>query len=207
MSGKVPLKAISKAVVAGIETAQHEYEVISGGEWLYSTSEYVITTYVAKEIAGLPGTKAVTIETSGRMSLEDAGARPRGPKPMKARLPGRFDLLVWWASGLPRGVIELKNQLTGPSVWYADIERIEAVLRMDAERSSLQFGMFGYYFSSIDGSRLSARERVERKLEGVADFVYEGVGNKLRVRPVNSDIHEDGDSAWAAACLVFTRKT
>lgn len=207
MSGKVSMSAISKAVLTGIETAQNAYAAMSGGEWVWTASEYVLTTYVAQEIARLPGSKYVTVESNGLRSLEDAGARPRGPKPTKARLRGRFDLLVWWASEFPRGVIELKNQLTGPSVWYADIERIAAVLRMDSERSSLQFGMFGYYFSSIDGRRLSAKERVERKIARVSDFVREGIGNELTVRPVNSDIHQDGDSAWAAACLVFTRKT
>ena len=56
-------KIITKTL-RGISKAQKDYEAWSGGNWLGCAPEYLITTYIAKEIA--TGTRYdVTLEQDG----------------------------------------------------------------------------------------------------------------------------------------------
>lgn len=199
----IAMDVIAGAVISGIEKAQADYERMSGGEWLWAAAEYLLTTYIAREIGALPGSKFVTVESHGQTAITDAGATVPGPKPRKARLRGRFDLLLWWANSTPRAVIEVKNQPRGQSGWFHDIERITSVLNIGRDSTSMQFGAFAYYYSAADGSRYSAEEKILHKLERVQQLVSEKTAGRFRVRQFSSDIHQDGDSAWAAACLVL----
>lgn len=200
----VSMENICWAVISGIEKAQIDYEEMSGGEWLWTAAEYMLTTYIAKEIHELEGSKFVTVESNGLSTMDFAGARAPGPKPRKARLSGRFDLLVWWANSKPRGVIEVKNQPGGPSGWYHDIDRITSVLDIGKGDSSIKFGSFVYYYSARDGSRYSAEEKVDAKFRRVEALVKERTKNKYRVRQVVSEIHNEGElGAWGAACLTI----
>nr|WP_024307799.1 hypothetical protein [Pseudomonas sp. P818] len=199
----IAMDVIAGAIIGGIEKAQKDYERMSGGEWLWAAAEYVLTTYIARELDALPGAKFVTVESHGQSAITDAGATVPGPKPRKARLRGRFDVLLWWANSTPRAVIEVKNQPRGQSGWFHDIERITSVLGIGRDSTSMQFGAFAYYYSAVDGSQYSAEEKVLRKLERVKHLVSEKTAGKFRLRQFSSDIYQDGDSAWTAACLLL----
>ncbi|CAH0222151.1 hypothetical protein VRB95_02945 [Erwinia aphidicola] len=195
---------ISGAIINGIEKAQIDYERISGGEWVWAAAEYMLTTYIAKELGDIDGAKFVTIESNGLSSISEAGATMPGPKPRKARLRGRFDILLWWGNSTPRAVIEVKNQPGGQSGWYKDIDRITSVLKMGNGASSIKFGVFAYYFSAPNGERLSAEQRVLNKFSNVEDFVREKISHEFQVEQVVSDIHDEGEyGAWGAACLII----
>ncbi|MBU4682920.1 hypothetical protein KC222_12955 [Cedecea davisae] len=202
----VSINKISGAIISGIEKAQMDYAKMSGGEWVWNAAEYVLTTYIAKEIDSLEGSKFVTIEHSGLAAVGDAGAIGPGPKPLKARLRGRFDLVLWWANSKPRAVIEVKNHPSGPKGWIKDIDRIAAVLNMQRDNSSFNFGAFAYYYSALDGRQLSAEEKIARKLERMNEFVASHLSNNFRVEQVESDIHNEGEyGAWVAACIIIKR--
>ena len=200
------IKHIAHAIISGIEKAQIDYAEMSGGEWVWTAAEYVLTTYIAKEIHSLPGSKFVTIENNGLSALGDANAIGPGPKPRKARLDGRFDLVLWWANATPRAIIEVKNQPTGPKGWFHDIERITTVLNMKKDDSSFRFGVFAYYYSARDGKQRSAEEKVEFKFERVEQYIKNKLSNKFRVKQFVSQLHSEGEfGAWGAACVVITR--
>lgn len=203
----VSINEITDAVISGIEQAQDDYEKMSGGEWLWNAAEYVITTYIAREIHTIPGSKSITVEHSGLSAVTDAGAINPGPKPRKARLNGRFDLLLWWANNTPRAVIEVKNQLSGPSSWYSDIERITTVLNIKKDDSSFNFGLFAYYYSTLPGKTLSAEQKIINKLQATEDYIKKNTSDKFQITQKFSNvIHDRGEhGAWAAACIIIKR--
>lgn len=92
----VSMENICWAVISGIEKAQIDYEEMSGGEWLWTAAEYMLTTYIAKEIHELEGSKFVTVESNGLSTMDFAGARAPGPNPEKhCFLAG----LTYWCGG------------------------------------------------------------------------------------------------------------
>lgn len=200
----VATDVISGAIISGIEKAHEDYRRMSGGYWIWTAAEYMLTTYIAKELSDMEGAKFVTIESNGISAMDHAGAIAPGPKPGKARLNGRFDILLWWGKAQPRAVIEVKNQPGGPSTWFHDIERITSVLKISREKSSIKFGVFAYYYSAVDGELLSAAEKVLSKFERVESYVRENISDKYSVQQVISDIHDEGsEGAWGAACLII----
>src|SRR5476649_2038556 len=97
----IATNTISSAIISGIEKAHKDYQCMSGGYWVWTAAEYVLTTYIAKELSEMRGAKFVTVESNGLSSMDHAGAIAPGPKPSKARLSGRFDLLLWWGKSQP----------------------------------------------------------------------------------------------------------
>lgn len=93
MPKQIPGKAVVDAVVLGISNAQYDYEKLSGGDWVWMAAEYWITTYVAKEIGKIPGAKLVTIESSAKQTMKDAGgSRP----PYSGSKPRRYTTFSFW---------------------------------------------------------------------------------------------------------------
>lgn len=200
----VATDVISGAIISGIEKAHEDYRKMSGGYWVWTAAEYMLTTYIAKELSEMEGAKFVTIESNGSSSMEHAQAIAPGPKPLKARLNGRFDILLWWGKSQPRAVIEVKNQPGGPSTWYHDIERITSVLKISRETSSIKFGAFAYYYSAADGELLSGAEKVSQKFARVEDYVRKQIADRYHVYQVTSEIHDEGvEGAWGTACLII----
>ena len=200
----VATDVISGAIISGIEKAHEDYRRMSGGYWVWTAAEYMLTTYIAKELSEMEGAKFITVESNGLSSMDHAGAIAPGPKPCKARLNGRFDILLWWGKAKPRAVIEVKNQPGGPSGWFHDIERITSVLKIGREKSSIKFGVFAYYYSATDGTQLSAEEKVLNKFNRVEAHVRETIPKSYSVQQVISEIHNEGsEGAWGAACLLI----
>ena len=46
-----PMDEVIENAVNGIAKAQRDYELWSGGNWLWEAPEYFMTTYIAKEIS------------------------------------------------------------------------------------------------------------------------------------------------------------
>ncbi|MEH6708583.1 MAG: hypothetical protein V7667_11485 [Alloalcanivorax venustensis] len=204
MPKQIPGKAVVDAVVLGISNAQYDYEKLSGGDWVWMAAEYWITTYVAKEIGKIPGAKLVTIESSAKQTMKDAGGSRVGRPARAARLGGRFDLLLWYANGYPRAVIEIKSQSSIDAV-LKDVDRIQSVLKGRSSSSTLNFGIIGYYFSSRPLRTKSGQERVTSQLEALIRKVRAQVNADMKVVPTISDIHvEEAGDAWAACAILIS---
>ena len=150
--GPVPMEAVINKTLSGIAKAQRDYNAWSG-LWLWEAPEYMLTTYIAKELWTIPGSKYLTLEPKVRRTLKNAGGVGRGRTPKFARLDGRFDIVLWWKNGTPRAVIEVKKEIGYPYKIKKDIERISTMLRT---RNSLRYGLIAFYTSW--GTRMVARK-------------------------------------------------
>ena len=206
MSGKISINRIVDATLTGVEVAQATYERWSGGYWLWQAPEYLAVVYVAKRIAKLRGSKFVTLEESAKNAISEAGAKGRGKLPRDIRAFGRIDIVLWWATGLPRAIIEIKNQLGTRAHYEADIKRIKQFLQRRSQDSSLQFGLFAFYHSAYGSRDKTASEKVQSKMNRVVEDVNTILGEKFQIIVKTSNIQISGSDAWIAVCILIRLK-
>lgn len=203
MPAQISVDKLINATLKGLMNAQNEYETWSGGYWLGAAPEYLSTVYVAREIAKLDGPKFLTLETSARYAIEDAGAKGRGKLHRKIRANGRFDILLGWANDKPRAPIEIKGYVQDIDKIADDIKRIEKVINRKKEDSSFQFGMVTFHTSCCDTKEFTAKERIERRISSIADGAKSLVGCNCKAATYSSRIKIDEDYAWAAIAIVL----
>ena len=196
-----PIKTIIKRSLKGVIKAQKHYEYWSGGCWLWEAPEYLVTTYIARQISRIEDADYyVTVEHKVRDAIEDAGGLGRGRPPHALRLDGRFDILLWNGEK-PSAVTEVKNQVFSSSQLRSDVARICAVL--DPRRAEgIQGGLLAFYTSKYlngdeNGVKRFVADRLDRIEAETRQFVEETgrtwvVGKRSKVKRVE-------DSAWAAA--------
>jgi len=201
---RISIPKIISAVIEAYSDAQQEYEDWTGGEWLWKAPEYLITTTIARRIFDIDGPKYITIEHGASSAIDDAGAKGKGRLSAKIRGKGKVDLLLWWGDGSPRAVIEVKNQIFSTDQYKKDIERIASFLTRNKEDSSLQFGLFSFYESATSGSRKSAVEKINDRIEKIFRNSIDFAGNNVSIKKYTSEVYQDADSARASACLLIT---
>lgn len=203
MPGQIPIPNIVDATIAGIESAHKQYQKWSGGQWLWEAPEYLITTSIALKIFNLEGNKYITLENGASDAIKDAGARGRGKLHNHIRETGRVDIVLWWANETPRAIIEVKNQINHHGQYRHDITRIEKFLRRGSDTSTLQFGLFAFYDSAMDGKQKTSNEKVDDKLKSVHEECKAILGDDFSTSLHKSKIYREKESAWAAACLLI----
>ncbi len=164
---QIPIPNILDAILSGFSEARQNYEEWSGGFWLWQAPEYLISSTVAGSISKLNGPKYITLEHGSTSTLEDAGARGRGRLPKDIREKGKVDILLWWGTDTPRGIIEIKNQIYSLQQYENDIKRIGKFLNRNIHESSLQFGVLAFYESAMTGKRKKATYKVRDKVKSV----------------------------------------
>ena len=194
---------VANKTLAGISKAQKEYEDWTGGYWLWEAPEYMVTTYIARQISTISDKSFyLTLENNVRDGIRDAGGA--SGRPRKAlRFNGKFDILLWWANGTPRAIIEVKNQVTGFSKIKDDVSRISAAL---IRQNTIRCGFIAYYTSLADGERKLAKDRVEERVCNVASAVKEfAKANNMKFKRYSGKVVKDEDSAWTAEVLKISR--
>lgn len=207
MPRSISIEQIIDATLNGIEQSQTKYENWSGGYWLWEGPEYLITINVAENIAKLAGTKYLTLEHSATHTIEDAGARGKGRLPRDIREQGKVDILLWWASDLPRAIIEIKNQIYSKDQYFKDIRRIKEFLKRNSTLSSIQFGLFAFYDSAFDGARKTAAEKIQDKIETVKENIREILGDNFNISVKKSKTYQVEEDAWIAVCILIRLKS
>lgn len=188
----------------GTRRAHALYMDWTGGEWLNTAPEYLLTTYVAESIGKLDGSHYVSLEYSASSTIAEAGARGRGKLPRKMRPNGRVDVLIWNGRPAPRGVIEIKNRNFGFGYLKKDVKRIESMLERD---SSLKFGAIGLYLHRRPTPRRpSARDNVRTALENLSAAFEEQTS--FVWKPDHSKVKRDESDAlaWASFIAVARRR-
>ena len=71
------------------------------------------------------------------------------------------------------------------------------------EESSLQFGLFSFYESATSGSRKSAAEKVNDRIEKIFRNSIVFAGNDVIITKHTSEVYQVDDSAWMSACLLI----
>lgn len=200
------------ALIRGGEKAVNDFSCISGGEWFDEAPEYFLTTYVATGLKNFEKTNLL-LEVSVNQCRREAGAIRRG-RPAKAeRRNGRYDVVAYWANGLPRGAIEVKSP-----IWVNDRARLQPdftrlCLTLNANQNgAFQFCAFVFYASvpnpeqRYDNASQRLRDLVSR-IEGTAlDVAKEnGVRRTMRAGAIRRG-KNDGDGAWCIGCVIFSNK-
>ena len=205
--GPVPIELVIKKTIRAISRAQTDYEKWSQF-WLWQAPEYMLTTYVAREISTIPNyTYYLTLENNVRGALDDAGGRKTGRPPDALRQHGRMDILLWRANSTPRAVIEVKNGVDGFSRLNDDIIRICTILNQD-RTSKFQCGLMAFYSSCRGLRNKSAKDRLKERLESLKESGRQMVRNEgLNLSTHGGKITvDDDDSAWAPAVWEITRR-
>lgn len=188
---------------SAIRRAQQDYLDWSGGYWLWSAPEHLLTLYIAQGISKIDRPFFLTLENSVSGAFKEAGGLGRGRPRVDLRLDGNFDLLVWFANGRPRTMIEVKNKVNSFIDLSSDIARICAVLNRN---HSFRSGLVIYYISFKDGRRKLARQRVEDRVTNIFRSVRAKCkGEALACRRFPGRIIVDGDSAWTGEILSIQR--
>lgn len=203
MPKQIAIEKVVDATLKGIEESQKQYLKWSGDYWLWQAPEYLITTNIANHISNIDGAKYITMENGASAAIDDAGAQGKGRLHGDIRGNGKIDIILWWADGTPRAIIEVKNQIYYSGQYEKDIKRIEKVLCRKSNDSSFQFGLFAFYDSAHDGPKKSSTEKVADKIATTYANACDLIGDSCTLSLNKSKIYKENDSAWAAACLLI----
>jgi hypothetical protein len=200
-------RAISKAqcaqaVIKGIEDAHRNYEKWSG-DWLWQGPEYLINTHVAERLASLDGTCYVTLESRVKEMLKVAGVSSAGAPKKALRRNGRFDIVLWWANGTPRAVIEAKNGVWSFANIEHDVARVAAAVSKLRTKSQIHFGAVAFYTSAKSNNRSDATKQLASLNNTLLTKTKGSVGDSIKIHQVPSKIHAVGGDAWTATCYIF----
>ena len=206
MSKAISIEKIIEATLDGIDESMNIYQKWSGGEWLWNAPEYLITVKIAENIANLDGNKYITLEDNVDYILDVSNAKTKGQISDLARTNGRSDIVLWWAGGTPRAIIEVKNAVFRLDKISQDIDRIQEVLKSKKLDTSLQFGLIAFY---IDRGYKSgnAKENVKKRIYKIHSEIkeaYPDLSCELSFR--EKDIIKNDNDAWSSVVFLLKVK-
>lgn len=206
MSKAISIDKIIESTLDGIDESMNVYQEWSGGEWLWNAPEYLITVKIAENIAKTKTKKYITLEDNVDYVLNLSNAKGQGKVSEKTRTNGRSDIVLWWADGTPRAIIEVKNSVFRLDKISHDIERIREVLKRKKSNNTLQFGLIAFY---IDREYKSgdAKEKIEKRIYQIYNEIkeqYSDISCELAFR--EKDIINDNQDAWASVVFLLKIK-
>ncbi|WP_027360760.1 hypothetical protein [Desulforegula conservatrix] len=203
--GRISKSEIVSACQSGIVSAHQQYLNMSE-YWLWSAPEYFITSAIAQSLMSVNGNKYVTLENKAYDALYDANALGKGKLHSDIRSNGRFDILLWWAKGQPRAVIEVKNRVTNITQYEADIKRIKTVLNRKSIDSSIEFGLFSFFTLAQDSTTTTGTETLQSRFKTIKININEILGNEFSADLVSHIEYCNQEKAsWAAATILIER--
>ncbi len=202
MKGRISRSKVVDECLNGVISAQEQYEEMSGGNWVCWAPEYFLTSCVAQSLSDMKGSKYITIENGAYDALDYAGAVGKGRLHRDIRSSGRFDLLLWWAKGDPRAVIEVKNRVFNKTQYEADLKRITAVLKRKKQESTMEFGAFAFYSATDDSTTQNSKDILIQRIEKIKINAQAIVGPEFCATLYTSDIEVEEESAWFAGCIL-----
>lgn len=230
MSAGFSTARVPKLVLEGISSAFKQWEDMSGGEWLQTAPEYLVTVNVAEVLRkSIPATqRTIWLEHGVANALKQAGGKQPGRKAELLRIDGRIDIVLAHANQKPRTVIEIKCPIWQPNNagrggTRADLHRICRTLLHGKDQTQLYSGVLGIFTSSappLRGSDGTAKARLQRKWgeewqktlrtwewaerhgARYRRHLNINVTTKVREVDVGGEKH-----AWAAVAVVIFRRT
>lgn len=200
-------------VQTGIIKAHENYEDMAGIS-LYYAPEYLVTVSIANKIKSL-GECWVTLEGNVDETIRLSGSKRTGRPRSTIRKDGRFDVVLWFANGVPRAVIEVKHPLYLPTdAFRKDILRMRDVLVSNRKAGgSIEFCSLGFWMDAENPQRKHQspehriQERYDRLVEEAKTLVSKesDITVRLSEQPIIKPyISEAGEPcAWAACCITL----
>ena len=195
---KITHDEIIKACLNGIDISFNEYLEWSGDEWLWNAPEYLLTINIAKELAKIDKGKFITLEDNIKKTLQTANANIKGKITNKARPNGRSDIILWWANGYPRGIIEVKNAIFQFKNIKEDIDRIIEILKKD---SSIEFGVTTFYIDRHYEVKNPETE-IENKIKKIAEEIEEYIKPNSLYYDYNLISKNENNAAFSVAMMI-----
>ena len=196
---------IIKKTLSGITKAHKDYEKWSG-LWLCTGPEYMVTTYIAKEIA--TGTRHyVTLEQDAKESIKEAGGPGSGKftEGTRSKLEGgRFDIVVW-DGDTPVTIIEVKNQphgFSGSNGIKGDVDNICRVLKGE---NSFQYGLVAYYSALNEKNTVSAVKRTSRRVDKIKSAAEKHIKEKKKGLKLRQYPSHPKPNAWIGVVLQISK--
>ena len=206
MSKAISIDKIIEATLDGIDESMKIYQKWSGGEWLWNAPEYLLTVKIAENIANLDGNKYITLEDNVDYILDVSNAKDKGQVSDLARTNGRSDIVLWWAGGTPRAIIEVKNAVFRLDKIAQDIDRIQEVLKSKKLDTSLQFGLIAFYIDR-GYKNGNAKENIQKriyKIHSEIKEIYPDLSCELAFR--EKDIINNNNDAWSSVVFLLKVK-
>lgn len=110
-------------------------------------------------------------------------------------------MLLWWAKGDPRAVIEVKNRGFNKTQYESDLKRITAVLNRKKANSTMEFEAFAFYTATDDSSTKHAIDTLKQRVLTIQQNAQDIIGNKFKATLYTNDIVVDDESAWFSDCI------
>ncbi len=206
MSKAISIDKIIESTLDGIDESMKIYQKWSGGEWLWNAPEYLITVKVAENIANINGSKYITLEDNVDYILDLSNDKDKGQVSELARANGRSDIVLWWASGTPRAIIEVKNAVFRLDKIAQDIDRIQEVLKNEQLDTSLQFGLIAFYIDR--GYKTgNAKENIQKRIYKIHNEIkeqYPDMSCELSFR--KKEIIKSDNDAWSSVVFLLKVK-
>jgi len=203
MATNVAISEFIDCVLNGIKKAKNDYSEWSGGEGLYQAPEYLQTVKIAQEIAKIKKSKYITLEDNIDYILTSTSDENEEINFSERMRPnGRSDIVLWWASGYARAVIEVKRWVYNISHITSDLDRIHAMLYEQLDDNRLQFGISAFYISQYfkQGDAITKLEKhMQDKL--FLDIKEYAKDNNLKIKIFYEMFEENDNLAWGAVTL------
>lgn len=206
MSQCVSMDEVVNCALEAIVNAHDEYLIWTNGEWLWNAPEYFLTVKIAEKIANLEKTKFVTMEDNVDYILDHAHAKGSGRMHSDIRKNGRFDIVLWWATGAPRAVIEVKNGVNVFNKITDDIRRIKEVLNRKIGVSKIQFGLMAFYISQQ--YKNSAKDKLQKQINNIFEQAKDEVGDTFQIEQYGQEFMfcEDDINAYSPVVFLIKRR-
>jgi len=198
---KITYDEILDSCIKGIKTSFNEYLEWSEGEWLWNAPEYLLTVNIAKSLWKINKNKFITLEDSVKEIIKTAGAYTKEKEAKRIRAGGRSDIILWWAKGTPRGIIEVKNSVFNFNHIKDDLERIIGILK---KKSDIELGVITFY---IDHHyEKDASKEIEKRINEEFIEKIEKIADKEKLKTTweyEEIIDEETDAAFAVAIMLY----
>ncbi|MGD9623986.1 MAG: hypothetical protein AB7U51_04945 [Arcobacter sp.] len=195
------------AIQSGIIDSHETYLKWSYDEWLWNAPEYLMTVKIAQKIDEIDKNKFITLEDNVEKILDIANAKGRGKLPTKIRSNGRFDIVVWWANGHPRAIIEVKNSVYKFANIEEDIIRICKTLNRKSADSKIQYGFIAFYI--CNAYKNNAKEKLFNKINKIYEqakkLILEENLNIEKYIPENYPYSQDDMNSYSSVVLLIKR--
>ena len=206
MSKATSVKKIIEKTLDGIDESMEVQQKWSGEEWLWNAPEYLITVKIAENIAKINKNQYITLEDNVDYILDISNAKDNGKAHNKVRANGRTDIVLWWANGTPRAIIEVKNSVFRLNKISKDIDRIQEILKTKKDKTTLQFGLIAFYIDR-GYKKGNAKEKIKNRIYKIDKEIkeqYNDLSCQLNFR--DKEIIEDNTNSWASVVFLLKLK-
>ncbi|MCT7579294.1 hypothetical protein [Aliarcobacter butzleri] len=198
-------KELIDTTLSAIIDSHETYLEWSGNEWLWNAPEYLLTVKIAEKLANINKNKFITLEDNVKKTLDNAGSKGQGKISSKIRANGRFDIVLWWAKGDPRAIIEVKHRVYKFANIEEDIIRIIETIKRKSSESSIKYGLVAFYMSEF--YKNNAKDKLSNKINNLFKQTENIVSkNELSVEKHIEGIYCDNDQDVYSAIVFLIKR-